>query len=612
MLDELFANKRRFLERDPFATIGDAESFYSKIVGVSFEGRQDTVAGLRAGDQLDLVRQPDNLHDAQAIAVRFGMLQIGYLRKEIARRIAPLMDGGERYAAAVTDVTGGRDGKHAGVNIRVRRLRDATRRTGVRAATSADADAIRVALIGDRPIRESQLAVLERVHAGANTLAILGTGRGKSFCFQLPSAERALSEGRKTLVFYPLRALANDQFEMLESRLGGFGLRIFRANGAVDGDDRDDLDAALESGAWDLVLATPEFAEFHRDVFLRPCNRPDLVVVDEAHHAFESRHRPAYGTLGDLIVALGSPQVLALTATANEAAFRHVCRVLGIERWVIDPTVRENLHVVDARGTDDKHGYIRRARDDAGKAIVYCNSRTEVTKVAERLRAVFGNVVAFYHAGMGRVDRGLVEDLFRRDDVSIVAATSAFGEGIDLPNVRDVFLYHLNFSFTEFNQQAGRAGRDGEPARIHLLYGEADRRINDYILSRSAPTIAKLRELYRGMRGLAGPDGLRMTYEDIARTLELETVDGSTVGAAVRIFEEAGLVTVGRDDDGRYVRFREAQGRVDLTRTTRYAEGEAERESFARFCALALESDASVLESIVNRPIFPDAVPLLN
>jgi single-stranded-DNA-specific exonuclease len=611
ILDELFANSRRYLEREPYALIGDAGSFNSKVVGVSFEGRQDTVAGLRAGDALDLVRQPDNVHDPHAIAVRFGILHIGYLRKEIARRLAPNIDGGARYEARVTGVTGGRDGKHTGVNILVRRLGDSLRRAGARAATSSDSDAIRVALIGEAPIRDAQLAVLDRVREGANTLAILGTGRGKSFCFQLPAAERALDDGRKTLVFYPLRALANDQFEMLDSRLAPLGLRVFRANGGVDGDERDALDAALETGTWDVMLSTPEFAEFHREVFLRSCNRPSLVVVDEAHHAFESRHRPAYGTLGDLIGALGSPQVLALTATANDAAFQHVRRVLGIERWVIDPTVRENLHVVDARGTEDKLAYIRRARDDAGKAIVYCNSRSEVTKVAERLRAAFGNVVAFYHAGMGRVDRGLVEDLFRRSEVRFVAATSAFGEGIDLPDVRDVFLYHLNFSFTEFNQQAGRAGRDGQSARIHLLYGEGDRRINDYILARSAPTIAKLRELYRGMRGLAGPEGLRMTHEDIARTLELEMVDGSTVGAALRIFEEAGLVQTGRDDDGRYVRFREAQGRVDLTQTTRYAEGEAERESFARFCTLALEAPAPMLEAIVNRPIFPDGVALL-
>jgi single-stranded-DNA-specific exonuclease len=205
----------------------------------------------------------------------------------------------------------------------------------------------------------------------------------------------------------------------------------------------------------------------------------------------------------------------------------------------------------------------------------------------------------------------MVEDLFRRGEVRVVVATSAFGEGIDLPDVRDVAIYHLNFDFTEFNQQAGRAGRDGLEARIHLLYGDGDRKINDFILARGAPSLPVLRELYRAMRGLASGDVLRTTYEDISRTLDFDMVDGSTVASAVRIFEEGGLVTTGIDDDGRFIRFHDIEGKVDLTKTTRYAEGEAERDSFERFCSLALAAEAIALEQIVNRPIYPDRVPHL-
>ncbi len=339
-------------------------------------------------------------------------------------------------------------------------------------------------------------------------------------------------------------------------------------------------------------------------------------MVDEAHHLFESRHRAAYGTLGTLVRELGSPQVLALTATANDDAFAAVRRALAIDAWVIDPTIRENLSVVDARGRADKNAYLARELGSDGKAIVYCNSRSEVAKLAERLRARFGDTVAFYHAGVPGPERLRVEDLFRRGIVRTIVATSAFGEGIDLPDVRDVVLYHLNFDFTEFNQMAGRAGRDGAPARVHLLYGEGDRRINDFIIAKNAPSIDVLRGIYRGMRGLVSTDTirdgetLRMTYDDIARTLELDLAEGATVGAAVRIFEEAGLVVAGTDDDGRFVRFIDVAGKVDLTRTARYAEGQAERDAFERFCGLALGADAETLEQIVNRPIYPDRIPL--
>jgi single-stranded-DNA-specific exonuclease len=611
-LDALFAKKGEYLARDRFASIGEADDFYTKIVGVSFEGRQDRVGGLKPGDALELERQPENEFDPNAIAVKFGTLHLGFLRREIALRLAPNIDGGDRYSARVDTVTGGGE-RHVGVNIHVRRHRIAAAPAVRDEATRelASTDGLRIALIGERPLRDAQHAVLERVSSGRNTLAVLGTGRGKSLCFQLPAAERALERGEKTLVFYPLRALANDQYDTLVKRLGRFGLRIFRANGAIDGQERTALEAALEDGSWDIILSTPEFATYHRRAFACAWNQPHLVVVDEAHHIFESRHRAAYGTLGDLVRELGAPQVLALTATANDEAFRQIRTALDIESWVIDPTVRENLQVVDARNTGDKNAYLARELEGDGKAIVYTNSRAEATKLAERLRSRVDAAVAFYHAGVPTAERARVEDLFRDGEIRIVVATSAFGEGIDLPDVRDVVLYHLNFNFTEFNQMAGRAGRDGDPARIHLLYGESDRKINDFIIAQGAPSISVLRELYRGMRGLASDGVLRTSYEDVARTLEIDMVQhGETVSAAIRIFEEAALVATGSDDEGRFVRFLEVAGRVDLTATSRYAEGVAEREAFERFCDLALTADAPTLEQIVNRPIYPDGVPL--
>jgi len=629
-----FAEKDTYLERDPYASIGGADAFHTKIVGVSFEGRQDIVAGLQVGYELSVIRQPDNPADPNAIAIHYGALHLGFLRAGIAKHLAPAMDSGAHYRARIASLTGGsasatrgtssvRSGepKNRGVNIFVWRtaatFAQTRDREHARSGWDGNAQRVQAALIGEYAPHRAQREIIARVEAGKNTLGVLGTGRGKSFCFQYIAAVRALTSQAKTLIIYPLRALANDQYEAMLRKLEQFGLHIHRANGSISPEQREDLFSALRDGSWDIILATPEFLEFHRDAFTGK-SVPDLVVVDEAHHLFESKHRAAYGTLGKTIAGLSrpkAPQVLALTATANDEAFAHVVRELHIDAWVIDPTIRENLQVLDARSTGEtkkKIAYLEElfSRDD-GKGIIYCMSRQEAQKVADALRKKFGDIVMFYHAGMPTPDRLEVERYFREGALRIVVATSAFGEGIDLPDVRHVVLYHLNFDFTEFNQQAGRAGRDGKPAEIHVLFGEPDKRINEFIIDREAPTLAILRELYRGMRGMAGETRvLRMPYVDIARTLELDKADERTIGAALRIFEEGSLVEVGVDDDGRFVRFLIVNGKIDLTQNERYAEGEAERESFAKFASLALTANSEALQRIINRPIYPERIEL--
>jgi single-stranded-DNA-specific exonuclease len=612
---------------DRYSTAGDWTRFHTKIAGVSFEGRQDVIAGLRADATLELRREPDNPHDTNAIAVHYGNLQLGFFNKQLAAHIAPLIDAGARYRARVASLTGGtRDGggetKHRGVNILVERdaIAPASRAQHERGVTAERlwdevelAHRVRRGLIGEHEPHEAQSAVLDRVNAGRNTLAVLGTGRGKSFCFQFSAALRAFLGDAKTLVVYPLRALANDQYEALRRTLDPLGLRCFRANGSIDNEERADLFAALAAGTWDVVLATPEFLEFHRDAFTHG-SAPSFVVVDEAHHLAESRHRPAYARLAATIATLGVPQILALTATAGDEAFTRIVEDLRIETWVIDPTVRENLHVIDARGTKDKIAYLNRlfeaAQTPHRKGIVYCNSRSEATKIATQLRKALGNTVMFYHAKMPNAERLEVERLFREGYLRVVVATSAFGEGIDLPDVRDVVLYHLNFDFGEFNQQAGRAGRDGEPARIHLLYGEHDRGLNQYLIDLDSPSLATLREIYRGIKSMARRGIVRSDNAAITGVLQIRGVEDRTITAALRIFSDSELVEVSEDDDGRYVRFLPVSRKVQMERNERYAEGEAIRELFLRFSNFALSASGETLERIINRPIYPSDVEL--
>src|ERR1700736_4152613 len=150
-LDELYAHAREFLERDPYATIGEASGFNTKVVGVSFEGRQDIVAGLAPGAALELRRQPDNPHDPNAIGVWYGALQLGFLKRPIAARVAPHVDAGERYSAHVTAVTGG-GARSWGSTVYVTRERAAAPRAD-RSRSAVTRDDVLRALIGEQPLR---------------------------------------------------------------------------------------------------------------------------------------------------------------------------------------------------------------------------------------------------------------------------------------------------------------------------------------------------------------------------------------------------------------------------------------------------------------------------
>ena len=255
--------------------------------------------------------------------------------------------------------------------------------------------------------------------------------------------------------------------------------------------ERDEAFAALAAGELDVVLTTPEFLHLHAARFAAS-GRVGFVVVDEAHHVGMSRagHRPAYARLGEAVEALGRPTVLAVTATADDATAATIRQTLGITATVLDPTVRDNLRIEDRRDIPDKDGYLASLAARGEKTVVYVNSREQSVKLARMLRKRVPELAmrtAFYNGGLSRSARHAVERAFRTSELAVVVATSAFGEGVNIPDIRNVVLYHLPFNEVEFNQMSGRAGRDGALARIHLLFGAKDARINEMILSSLAP-----------------------------------------------------------------------------------------------------------------------------
>ncbi|MRR13414.1 DEAD/DEAH box helicase, partial [bacterium] len=347
--------------------------------------------------------------------------QVGYFNRRLAAVLAPLLDAGVEYDVEVASVTGGDEGRPFGVNVAVSRRggsgdeeeRDRARVEARAEYSRLDGKALDSALvsafIGERALHEAQQATLDTLAAGHRCLTVMATGRGKSLIFHIHAARRALHDAKASVFVFPLRALVADQAYHLEEAFTGVGLSVCTLTGESSPGRRLEVYQALAAGELDVVLTTPEFLEHHAGKFAAS-GRVGFVVVDEAHHVGTSRagHRPAYARLGHAIDALGSPEVLAVTATASRETAQTIRGLLGVECVIEDPTVRENLIVEDQRGAGNKDDYLVALAARGDKIIVYVNSREQSVRLARMLRKRVPDIamrVAFYNGGLGRSAR---------------------------------------------------------------------------------------------------------------------------------------------------------------------------------------------------------------
>ncbi len=492
------------------------------------------------------------------------------------------------------------------------------------AALPADAldDALREELVGGCALHDAQSRALESLAARQSTLAVMATGRGKSLVFHLHAARLALTRGAASVFVYPLRALVADQIHHLKDSYARFGLEVRLLTGETPQTVRREVYAGLAAGEVDVVLTTPEYLCLHADE-LAASSRIGFLVVDEAHHIGMSRagNRPAYAELGQAAKRLGDPCVLAATATAPDAAAQAICSSLSISKLVVDASVRANLRLDDRRDLANREDYLACIVATKAKCVAYVNSRDAAQSLARMLRhrlPALAPRVAFYHAGLSKADRATIEQAFRAGELSCIVATSAFGEGIDIPDIEHVVLFHMPFSDIEFNQMSGRAGRDGREAWVHLLYGYADARINERILEALAPSRDTMARLYRALAAAA-----QKAREDGCaefRVSDAQLAEGAgkaapeSAATALSVFAELGFLQVEGDAHERVVRMADNPAHAQLSASVRYREGIGQVEEFSAFRTWALSADEQTLLARFTHPILPqmpesDAAP---
>ncbi len=397
-------------------------------------------------------------------------------------------------------------------------------------------------LFGFDALLPGQSETMACVLRGEDVLTILPTGGGKSLCYQLPAL---LAERGVTLVISPLIALMKDQLDSLPPAVRPLATTL---NSSLQGDELRFRLERITAGAYRLVYAAPE--RLRQPPFLHGLRRAGLnrLVIDEAHCVSLWGHdfRPDYFYIAQAREALGHPPLLALTATAPTRVRRDILHRLGDMRVVAGDVTRPNLHleVFHARNADEKLSHlVNFCRAQEGSGIVYGDTRARCEELAALLRQQ-GVSADHYHAG--RADRDRVQDEFMAGRVRVVVATVAFGLGIDKPDIR--FIVHIvpPPSLEAYYQEAGRAGRDGKPARCLLMYATSDRATLTRRARQDVIPVEFLRQVYKAVKTrLKGATLGRIADADLQR--DLQTDDEVRLRVALSLLEEAGLVRRGPD-----------------------------------------------------------------
>ena len=394
-------------------------------------------------------------------------------------------------------------------------------------------------------LRPGQEEAIAAVLDGHDTLAVMPTGSGKSAIYQIPAV---MMDG-PTVVVSPLIALQKDQADALEQQ-GAGGAAV--VNSTLPEKVQEEAITEAEEGEKEFVFLAPEqFANPERLEAVKAA-KPSLFVVDEAHCISEWGHsfRPDYLRLGSVIEELGHPVVLALTATANEEVRAEIVERLKMR----DPRIfvygfdRPNIWLgVETASSEEKKRtmLLERIRKTPHPGIVYASTRKHAEEINTELNSS-GIRSAFYHGGLKKKDRDTMQEQFMNDEVEVIVATSAFGMGVDKPNVRFVFHYEPPDSIDSYYQEVGRAGRDGEPAQAVLYYGHGDLTIHKFFKGAGQITAAEVQRVLDVIEAGADPKSAGLSKTKLSRVLnrleETGAIEILSDGAVRRIGDSGSLI----------------------------------------------------------------------
>ncbi|MEY3292124.1 MAG: hypothetical protein RLZZ266_1149 [Bacteroidota bacterium] len=342
--------------------------------------------------------------------------------------------------------------------------------------------------------RPQQLAVIESILAGKDTLALLPTGAGKSICFQVPTIfQRGIC-----IVISPLIALMQDQVKDLVSK----NLKAVLLGSQLSAQEESIVFKEIEAKKYQFIYCSPEkLAQKHFQTLLSGLPI-QLFAIDEAHCISQWGYdfRPSYRKLDFIKKTFPTIPILAMTASAIPLVQKDMLVQLGLQdaNLITDQFLRPNLSYQVKKETVKLFVLKNLLKDVDGSVIIYCNTRNNVAQLTSMLSS-YGFNVSGYHAGMELYERKKVQEDWMQDKTQVIVSTSAFGMGINKTNVRAVVHFDIPGSIEQYYQEAGRAGRDGLAAKAILLYQQNDLDYWNQLQEKKIPPIPVIKNVFQDL-----------------------------------------------------------------------------------------------------------------
>ncbi len=572
--------ERLFERADDYLDLGrreveEADAFHTKVVGVTFEGRQETLAWVRAGEALQLVREPRNPRDPHAIKVCLGDgRQIGFLRAALAARLAPAMDAGARYTAAATALTGGGD-RAWGLNIQV--IREAARE-GDAVEGRALMEEGTAGLSRGRPLSSQQQEVLDTVLAGGSVAARFGPGRGLLPTVVMAAAALVARGDGPVVVVLPRSGVVDAWTGLAGAWLRRAGLRVAGVHGLLPAQDAAHTGAAWGRGDLDLLFASALWLE------QRTPEAGGVIAVLDPHSPESDL---------DLLRERYGGRLRFLTGTLPGEALAQAAGAAGMNRVVAAVPARTNLRVVDHRGRPTADAALRTGRARQEKTLFLTGDAGASVAAAHDLRAhhpEMASLIAYYHSGLPAALRRVIEDLFAAGQLSVLVA-GAYLVAPALPqDIARVVVLGLLPDPLLASECLGSGGLNGQVATVELRFGPDALSAAAALLEARCPSRETLVRCYHELRA-----------RDRAGEVPETTLPAEVLSACLAIMVEAGVLA--REDaegsGGRYALLG-AGVRGDLGRSLRYREGMREHAAWAHLRAWAGGPAARILDDLAR------------